>query len=228
MNASVSAPAGRQNKCLMKEIYFTFDDGPSDLTPYLLDILKNENIKASFFVTNQFERSDLLSRICEEGHLVGLHSYSHDFSSIYSSVDNFFHDLNRLEQLVYDNTGLKSEFLRFPGGTSNTRSRRYGGMIMPILLAEAKKRGYKVFDWNCENGDGTDPGNSYSEYKKAGIQSINGHDCAVFLSHCRPTDKESIKSIISIAKWCRTNGYALKRLDEYCGKGLTHLKLGSV
>ena len=127
-------------------IYLTFDDGPSTLTPSILDILKKYDIKATFFVTKYGSDEDIL-REYNEGHTVGLHTYTHNFK-IYKSTDTYFEDLNLIKDRVKRITGIDSHFIRFPGGSSNTVSRSYSKGIMTTLTKMVEEQGYKYFDWN--------------------------------------------------------------------------------
>lgn len=127
-------------------IYLTFDDGPSSLTPQILDILKKYDIKATFFVTKYGNDEDIL-REYNEGHTVGLHTYTHNFK-IYKSTDAYFEDLNLIKERVKKITGVESHFIRFPGGSSNTVSKAYSKGIMSTLTKMVEENGYKYFDWN--------------------------------------------------------------------------------
>ena len=127
-------------------IYLTFDDGPGAYTNSILDILAKYNIKATFFVTNA-GNDDIILREYQEGHTIGLHSATHQWS-IYSSVDTYFNDLYNVSDRVKRITGLDSKYVRFPGGSSNTISRHYSKGIMTKLAAELTNRGYTYFDWN--------------------------------------------------------------------------------
>ena len=133
-------------------IYLTFDDGPSSYTSDILDTLKKYGIKATFFVTNSGS-DDLIKREYEEGHTVALHTASHSYKKVYSSVDNYFDDLESVQDRVYRITGEKSMIIRFPGGSSNTVSRSYYRGIMTILTDEVLERGYHYFDWNVSVED---------------------------------------------------------------------------
>lgn len=138
-----------------KTIYLTFDDGPGPYTKKLLDILDKYNVKATFFVTNQFSNNTYLSYIKDEaarGHAVGVHSYSHNYK-IYKSVDAYFSDLNKMNEVIKKQTGSYSYIVRFPGGSSNTVSRSYAKGIMKTLANELTNRGYVYFDWNLSSGD---------------------------------------------------------------------------
>ena len=128
-------------------IYLTFDDGPSIYTKKILDVLKKYNIKATFFVT-KLGKDEYIKREYKEGHTVAIHTYSHSYKTVYSSVKGFFNDISKVEKRVYRITKYKPTILRFPGGSSNTISRGYKKGIMKTLTKEVTKRGYHYFDWN--------------------------------------------------------------------------------
>ncbi len=133
------------------DVYLTFDDGPSSRTDTILNILELHHIKATFFVIGKPEdKYDLLyKRIVEEGHTLGMHSYSHNYSQIYASEDAFTADLDKLAAFLYDKTGVESRFYRFPGGSSNTVSRTNMDRFFEIL----EERDITYFDWNVDSYD---------------------------------------------------------------------------
>lgn len=134
-----------------KTIFLTFDDGPSTSTPTILDVLKNQGIKATFFVngkTGLFAAS-WLKRIVKEGHSIGMHSYTHQYRLIYESVENFIEDLNKNFLYVKNITGVSPSLLRFPGGSINT----YNLRLYQSLCAEVLRRGFIYCDWNVSAGD---------------------------------------------------------------------------
>ena len=134
-------------------VYLTFDDGPrAGTTDVILDILKEEGIKATFFVTNNGP-DELIKRIYDEGHTLALHTASHNYAIVYQSVDNYFNDLYSVANRVKRLTGYDSKIIRFPGGSSNTISRRYYNGIMSILTTEVINRGFHYFDWNVDARD---------------------------------------------------------------------------
>lgn len=135
-------------------IYLTFDDGPGEHTDRLLDILKKHHVLATFFVTGRGS-DETLKREYDEGHAIGLHSFSHDYSYIYRNTTNFWEDIGRVQNRVKSVTGKETFLMRFPGGSSNTISARYDGRshIMTTLVHEASERGYTYFDWNILSGD---------------------------------------------------------------------------
>lgn len=107
-----------------KVIYLTFDDGPSIYTKSLLDTLDKYGVKATFFVCNTGSAS-LIKEIYERGHTIGIHCTTHDYSKIYKSADAYIEDFQKMQDIVYEMTGTKPILFRYPGGSSNTVSRRY-------------------------------------------------------------------------------------------------------
>ena len=101
----------------IKVVYLTFDDGPTpNNTPKILDILKKNNIKGTFFVIGQ--NPDMYKRIVDEGHTIAIHTYSHEYKQVYASVDAFFADLYKLRDLIKEKTGVDPKVTRFTGGSS--------------------------------------------------------------------------------------------------------------
>ena len=132
-------------------VYLTFDDGPSSNTDEILDILAQYNVKATFFVCGKPDSryTDVYKRIVEEGHTLGMHSYSHKYSVIYDSVDSFKEDLMKLRIFLYQTTGEMSNFYRFPGGSSNDVS----SVDMRELIDYLNESDITFFDWNVSAGD---------------------------------------------------------------------------
>ena len=137
-----------------KVIYLTFDDGPGPYTAKLLDILKKYNVKATFFVTGYNDNfNDLLKREYDEGHTVAIHSYTHNYAQIYSSLDAYMDDLVKMQNKIKQYTGHESKIVRFPGGSSNTISRKYKNGIMTEASNKLNELGFKYYDWNISSGD---------------------------------------------------------------------------
>lgn len=132
--------------------YLTFDDGPSDNTLKILEVLKRYNAKATFFVIGR-GKLDYVKNIKEEGHTVALHSDTHNYQNIYSSVDAYFADLQGISDKVENITGEKPMLIRFPGGSSNTTSISFSKGIMTELTRMVEEKGYSYFDWNIDSGD---------------------------------------------------------------------------
>ncbi len=134
------------------KVYLTFDDGPSANTLKILDILEEYGVKATFFTvgTAGEGEEEILKQIVEAGHTLGMHSYTHDYSELYSSVENFAADFAREQEFLYGVTGVKSKVYRFPGGSSNTVS----GIDMKEFAEYLDRQGVRFFDWNVSSGDG--------------------------------------------------------------------------
>lgn len=192
-------------------IYLTFDDGPRmGTTNVILDILKEEGIKATFFVTG-FGPDDLILREYQEGHTVALHSATHNYSYIYSSVDNYFEDLQSVHDRVYRITGYDSKIIRFPGGSSNTVSRHYSPGIMSELTREVLRRGYKYYDWNINSGDAGETTDPDVEYQNV-ISSLSMEKENIILMHdVKSHTRDALKQIIEYGK---QNGYHFDRITE--------------
>lgn len=135
----------------VRKVYLTFDDGPSSNTKQILDILAEYDVKATFFVVGKEEEQyqALYKRIVEEGHTLGMHSYSHKYDEIYQSVDSYAQDLNKLQEFLYETTGVWCRFCRFPGGSSNTVSK----VDMYELITYLDEQDITYFDWNISSGD---------------------------------------------------------------------------
>lgn len=190
-------------------IYLTFDDGPKiGTTNIILDILKEENIKATFFVTNNGP-DELIKREFKEGHTVALHTSSHNYQSVYSSVDNFFNDLNQVSKRVENITNIESKIIRFPGGSSNTVSKKYSPGIMTKLAKETEEKGYIYFDWNITSGDAGETKNPVEVYNNI-IKNLSKDHYNIILMHdTAPWTRDALKNII---KYGKQNGYNFDRI----------------
>lgn len=189
-----------------KVVYLTFDDGPSENTLKVLKILKRYNAKATFFVT-AFDKSEYMKNIVEEGHTIGLHTYSHDYGKIYSSTSAYFKDLEKIGKLVYDKTGVNTKIIRFPGGASNTISASYSKGIMSKLTNMVEDRGYKYFDWNVNSGD-ADGQNVSAEKILANVKrESSGVSNCVVLMHDTAVKNTTVKALDSICAYYKEQGY---------------------
>ncbi|MBQ2640350.1 MAG: polysaccharide deacetylase family protein [Bacilli bacterium] len=217
----VKDKAGNERKVVRKvivstpnangSVYLTFDDGPNEgTTNVILDILKEEGVKATFFVTNHGP-DELIKREYDEGHTVALHTATHDYSYVYSSVENYFNDLNTVSDRVKRITGKESKIIRFPGGASNTVSRKYTPGIMSELTKMVIDRGYKYYDWNISNDD-SEPGNHTSEeVKNKVINSLRKDRVNMVLMHdIKPHTRDALRDII---RYCKSNGYHMEKIN---------------
>ena len=192
-------------------VYLTFDDGPSAYTAELLDVLKKYNVKATFFVTGRGDDA-LILREYQEGHTVGLHTFTHDYSYIYQNMDTFFEDLYRVQERVKSITGYTSYIMRFPCGSSNTVSARYDGgtRIMSKLVAEVESRGFTYFDWNISSGDAGATTSTEQVYQNV-INALKENGNSVVLQH--DVKSYSVAAVERIINYGLNNGYTFKKLD---------------
>ncbi len=132
--------------------YLTFDDGPSDNTLKILDILDSYGIKATFFVVGT-AKTEYMPQIVTRGHAIGLHSTTHNYSAIYADVNSYLADVQQISDIVYNATGVRSNIIRFPGGSSNMVSAKYCAGLMSDLTVRMPQLGYSYYDWNVSSGD---------------------------------------------------------------------------
>ena len=189
-----------------KVIYLTFDDGPSVYTKELLNILKEYNVKATFFVTGNGNR-EYIKKAYNEGHSIGIHTYSHVYKNVYASEEAYFNDLEKVQKIIKEQTGEESRLVRFPGGSSNTISRFNKG-IMTRLSKELERRGYKYFDWNVSSSDtvksnSDDIANTVIRRLKKGNNVVLQHDTKYY----------SVKAVRKIIEYGLANGYTFAKLD---------------
>lgn len=182
-------------------IYLTFDDGPHEgTTNIILDILKEEGVHATFFVT--INGPDyLIKREYSEGHSIGLHTSSHNYSTIYSSTENFYKDLAIVNKRVKNITGKEFHIIRFPGGSSNTVSKKYSPGIMSTLTKDVVNKGYKYFDWNINSQDAEWGKHTSEEIKNNVINSLRKDKANIVLMHdIKPYTRDALRDIIKISK----------------------------
>ena len=194
----------------VKTIYLTFDDGPGAYTEKLLKYLKQYDVKATFFVTNQNPKYKyVLKKIVEDGHAIGVHSNTHQWS-IYSSRKSYLNDFNTMHKIILDETGVDTKIFRFPGGTNNTVSRKYSRGIMKDLASYMTNEGYIYFDWNVDCYDTS--GYNSSKIAQATINQIkNRHSSVVLMHDIRNSTVEAVKTII---EYGLKNGYEFAVIDE--------------
>ena len=194
-------------------IYLTFDDGPSSsITPKILDILKDEGVKATFFVIGKSSSLDyLLKRESNEGHTIGLHSNTHDYSYVYSSSQNYFNDLYTIQNHVKNATGQTSNIIRFPGGSSNTVSRQYSKGIMTYLTNEVTNKGFIYFDWNVDSDDAGSAKTSDQVYNNV-INGLSHNKTNVVLMHDFENNYKTLNALRNIIQYGKNNGYTFSNI----------------
>ncbi len=198
-------------------IYLTFDDGPSlSITPQILDILKSNNISATFFIIDYeygSQREELVKRAFNEGHTIALHGTSHTYSEIYTSLEALVNNFETLQEKVFTSTGYRSYIIRFPGGSSNTVSKKYCPGIMTEAVEYFAATDFVYFDWNV---DSADAGGAYSmediyENVTSGIKKGRNN---VILMHDSGNKKYTVEALQSIIDWALAEGYEFKAITQ--------------
>ncbi|MCY6372746.1 polysaccharide deacetylase family protein [Clostridium ganghwense] len=195
----------------VKIAYLTFDDGPSKNTLDILKVLKDYNVKATFFVNGHKSLTHLYKKIAKDGHAIANHTYSHDYPTIYKSVANFKNDVKKLDSFITEITGNEpNHILRYPGGSNNTISRKHGGKnIMKDILKAMDEEGYVYFDWNVDSTDAS----KYRQDKDKIVSSVlsqskrarNGK--AVILMHDLGPKITTVQALPEIITGLREQGF---------------------
>lgn len=192
-------------------VYLTFDDGPSERTGEILDILREKDVKATFFVVgnNDEEGKEMLRRIVAEGHTLGMHSYSHRYNDIYASVESYLNDINSIFTEIREATGIEPTLFRFPGGSINA----YNGNIHQELISEMLRRGFVPFDWNMANSDAmSDRLVPADELIQNVLQNAESKDRGVVLMHDSAWKTTTVEALAPTIDGLKEKGFELKAL----------------
>lgn len=197
-----------------KVAWLTFDDGPSKNTLEILDMLDMYGIKATFFVTGSNpDYYHLIKEAYDRGHQIGLHTYSHDYSKVYSSEEAYYEDLNKIGEVVKKQIGFVPDIIRFPGGTSNTVSKKYSPGLMKKLSTSVLEKGYSYFDWNTSNGDGNM--NQTKEMLLGNLKaSVEGIDHVMILMHDGTQSGETVKALDGMLSYLTKQGYRFEGIHK--------------
>ncbi len=193
-----------------KTIFLTFDDGPSSQTDRLLDILAEEEVKATFFVVHA-EGDDAkarLRRIVEEGHTLAMHSYTHAYKTIYASVEAYLDDMYKLFTEIKEVTGVTPSLFRFPGGSINS----YNGGVYQELIAEMIRRGFVPHDWNISSQDAVNPARPSEEILRLVMTGAKNVSRGVVLMHDSTYRGTTVDAVRSIIQQLRERGFTFDRL----------------
>ena len=194
--------------------YLTFDDGPSSITNSVLDILKKYNVKATFFVINSGSyNKTTLQREVNEGHTIGLHAYDHNYAIAYKDDNSYLDGIDKLRAKVKADTGFDSHYIRFPGGSSNTISKRYSKGIMSRITKTAKQRGYKYYDWNVDDDDAGRARTADDCYNNV-VRELRSNRSNIVLMHDFGTNKKILEALPRIIEYCQKNGYTMLPIDD--------------
>ncbi len=195
-----------------KVAYLSFDDGPSHITSDILRTLADYDAKATFFVlgcTITKEGEECLKAMVEQGHTIGIHTYSHNYKNIYSSVEAFLNDFYQDYLLIYETTGVKVNIFRFPWGSYNS----YNKYIRDELIAEMERRGFTYYDWNVSAEDSV---GCPTEYRiKCNIMNeLDKFNNPIILMHDSAVNRLTAKTLPDILKSIIDKGYDFDTLDH--------------
>lgn len=210
-NKTEEVSAQSENDENIKRAYLTFDDGPSDNTGEILDILDANNVKATFFVVGREEKYyDTYRDIVNRGHTLGLHSYTHDYDKIYASLDDFAEDIEELQKLLYDVTGVSCVYYRFPGGSSNTVSK----VDMDTLIDYVNNKGLVYYDWNALNNDAVCGSFTPQQLVDNIMKDAVSQNDVVILMHDLTARHTTVESLQQLIDELREQGFTLLPIDE--------------
>ena len=209
----------KKNLDKYKIVYLTFDDGPTlKNTPKILEILKKNNVKATFFVIGQ--NPDMYKMILDSGNAIALHTYSHDYKKVYASEEAFFKDLYKIRDIVKEKTGVDSKVTRFPGGSSN---KEVSSKIMKSIMLRLKNEGYVYQDWNCDSTDALQNGRPVPLIvENATVKCPYNH--VNLLMHDSVAKVTTVQALQTIIDYYKSRGYMFQTLETYSPK-FQHKKL---
>lgn len=195
------------NQVWDKMIYLTFDDGPSSNTNRILDILKEYDVKATFFVVGKTDEESVRAyqRIVAEGHTLAMHSYSHKYAEVYASKESFIQDLDKLQEYLYQVTGVWPRFYRFPGGSSNAVSK----VDMQELIGYLEENNITYFDWNIASGDAVSGMLPAETITRNCVSGIEGWQECMILMHDASEKNTTVEALPQIIEQIRDSGDAV-------------------
>lgn len=198
-----------------KTAYLTFDDGPSRVTPQVLDLLKAEGIHATFFVTyHEYSHYDeMLRRIVAEGHTLGNHTYSHVYDKIYASPESFLSDVKQMREKIYEITGIDTTLFRYPGGSIAAKKFSKGSSDTDIFET-MERAGYFYFDWNADGGDQIAPFPSGNEVAQRILSTTKNLNNTVVLLHDTGLSQNTLEALPLVIQGLRDQGFSFGTLSE--------------
>ena len=199
------------NSAPNKTAYLTFDDGPSGNTDIILQTLQEENVKATFFVVGTDDAGNLarMRRIVQEGHTIGMHSYSHSYKKIYASVEAFLKDMYQVFNLIKDTTGVTPTCFRFPGGSINS----YNKAVYKDIKAEMIRRGFVPYDWNVSSGDASTTKYTPEQLTGYVLNGIGSKSRIIVLMHDSSSKENTAQAVRQIIIGIREKGFIFAPLD---------------
>ncbi|MBE5876089.1 MAG: polysaccharide deacetylase [Lachnospiraceae bacterium] len=179
----------------IRRVYLTFDDGPSAYTDDILDILDAYGVKATFFVVGKQGYTEQYQRIVDEGHTLGMHSYSHKYQEIYSSLEAYRQDMDKLHDYLYELTGVDCKIARFPGGSSNKKTSRVNMQELIRYLGEV---GIQYYDWNVSSGDAAAVPIDAEQIADNVLEHVDRFNTVIVLMHDAAGKKSTVEALPTI------------------------------
>lgn len=222
---SPSAVGQEENADQKKHVYLTFDDGPSDHTGEILDLLEAEGMTATFFCIAKTDAHsvEMYRRIVEEGHTLAMHSYAHDYDGMYASLEAFEEDFHKIQDYLESVTGEKPMYYRFPGGSSNTVSK----VSMKECIRFLDSEGVSYYDWNALNGDAEGKTYTVKEMLKRAMSGIRAYDAPVVLMHDTNAKQATLEMLPKLIKRLKKMDAVVEGIDEKTPL-VQHIKVSSV
>lgn len=195
-----------------RKVYLTFDDGPSSNTDDILDILNQYGVKGNFFVvaTDSESLQGMYKRIVDEGHVIGMHSYSHKYPEVYASRESFINDLSKIQSLVYEKTGYMPDIYRFPGGSSNLVSK----ISMSVFINVLEERGITYYDWNVSSQDASNPALSKEQIVENCLYDVQEYEEAMILMHDLGNKTSTVEALPELIERLQEMGAEIAPIDE--------------
>lgn len=212
--ALMAHPVEKNDDNTQKIVYLTFDDGPSENTEEILDILAQYNAHAAFFVSAQFgskeDRARQYNQILDSGNTIGLHTYTHNYQKIYASVDAFLADLDAIYQEVYEATDFQADMIRFPGGSINNHNTN----CFQALIDEITRRGFTYHDWVVSAADAEKDYVPTASIVKAVVEGCEKRNKSVVLLHDINGKYTTVEALPTILETLQNEGYEFRALDD--------------
>lgn len=194
-----------------KIAYLTFDDGPSsNITPQILDILDEYDVKATFFVIGYLaeKNPELIIREYDSGHTIGNHTYSHNYKYVYRSVNDFFVEIDKNEKVLKNILGkdFQGNLIRFPGGSFGEKRRPYRQAL--------EKKGIQYVDWNALNGDAEGHNISKVKLVERLKNTTKGKNKVIILMHDAGAKKTTVEALPEIIEYLKNEGYEFRAINK--------------
>ncbi|MBQ1192938.1 MAG: polysaccharide deacetylase [Lachnospiraceae bacterium] len=196
-----------------KTVCLTFDDGPSENTEKIIEILDRYGVKATFFVIGKEDKESLerYRMIVESGNTIALHSYSHDYSIVYNSIEDFASEVNRIHDLVLEATGVDTKIFRFPGGSANSTVDK---MDIHECIEYLNENGYTYYDWNVSSGDASPALQSVEQIMDNIENDLFKMNTAIILMHDANNKTTTVEALPVLIEMLLEEGFEIKAIDN--------------